>query len=258
MLKPVPYIGITGVMNRPQIATIGASALNLLHKTGRKIMIGVLASSKTLTGEQNKYPRLYPPIKSLPEIFASDPRLLNIVHYNTDNPLLLRDELFKTMRLFKERGNGLNGFQLNMPWPSISHLEDVKTTFPKLKIILQIGPKAFEQVGYSPGAVMEGVGWYLPFIDYILLDPSDGLGKPLSAETLRPYLQELANNLHTIGLGVAGGLGPDTMHLAEPLIKEFPNLSIDAQSGLQEKGALSVNKSVEYIRRALQMYKKYE
>jgi hypothetical protein len=253
----VPYIGITGVMNRSQIVAIGAGALNLMYHSGRQIMIGVLASSKTLAGQKNKYPYLYPPIKNLPEIFASDPRFLNLVHYNTDNPLLLRDEIFKIVQLFKERRNGLNGFQLNVSWPSISHMEDIKTAFPKLKIILQIGTEAFKQAGHSPKRVMEMAGDYLPFVDYFLLDASAGFGRPLHAATLRPYLRELSA-FFTAGLCVAGGLGPDALHLAEPLIKEFPGLSIDAQSGLQEDYALCVPRAVEYIHQSLKMYKKYE
>jgi hypothetical protein len=258
----VPYIGITGVMNRAQVAAIGAGALNLLYRTGRQIMMGVLVSSKTLAGETNKYPHLYPPVKTLKDIFTSDPRFLNLVHYSTDNPLWLREELSKIIKLFqsgeKKNGlNGLNGFQLNIAWPAISQLEDVKTAFPALKIVLQIGPQALEQADYSPEKIMAMVGGYLPFVDYFLLDDSAGFGKPLDADNLRPYLRELSD-LFSAGLVIAGGLGPDTLHFAEPLIKEFPEVSIDAQSGLQEKGVLSINRSVEYIRRALEMYKQYE
>lgn len=252
----VPYIGITGIMNRSQVISIGAGALSLMYRSDRQIMIGVLVSSKTLSGQSNKHPHLYPSVKNLPEIFVSDPRFLNLIHYNTDNSLLLRDELSKIIRLFKD-GNGLNGFQLNVPWPSISHLEDIKNAFPKLKIVLQIGPEAFKQACYSPKRVMEMAGDYLPFVDYFLLDASSGFGKPLHAATLQPYLRELSA-FSTIGLGIAGGLGPNVLHLAEPLIKEFPGLSIDAQSGLQKDYALSVARAVEYIRQSLKMYKKYE
>jgi hypothetical protein len=249
-------------MNRAQVAAIGAGALNLLYRTGRQIMMGVLVSSKTLAGGQNKYPHLYPPVKNLPSIFVSDPRFLNFVHYNTDNPLFLREELFKIIKFFQggEKKNGLNwlnGFQLNIAWPAISQLEDVKTAFPAFKIVLQIGPQALEQADYSPEKVMAMASGYLPFVDYFLLDVSAGFGKPLDADNIRPYLRGLSD-LFSAGLVIAGGLGPDTLHLAEPLIREFPEVSVDAQSGLQEKGALSINRSVEYIRRALKMYKQYE
>lgn len=251
----VPYIGITGVMNRAQVAAIGAGTLSLVSRSGRQIMIGVLVSSKTLAGQKNKYPHLYPPVKNLSEIFSPDPRFLNLVHYSTDNPLLLREELLKIIRLFGE--NTVNGFQLNTPWPYISHIEDVKTASPKIKIVLEIGPEAFRQAGYSPERVMEMAGDYLPFVDYFLLDASAGLGKPLDAKALRPYLRELSA-FFTVGMGVAGGLGPDTLQLVEPLVKEFPGLSIDAQSALQKDGTLRVGSAVEYIRRSLKMYREYE
>ena len=35
---------------------------------------------------------------------------------------------------------------------------------------------------------------------------------------------------------MAGGLGPDTLHTIQPLIDEFPDLSIDAQSRLRPSG----------------------
>lgn len=253
----VPYIGITGVMNRAQSVAISASALNLMYNSGRQIMIGVLVSSKTLNGEGNKYPHLYPSIKILPDIFLSDPRFLNLIHYNTDNPLLLRDELFKIIRLFRERKNGLNGFQLNVPWPSISHLEDVKNAFPKLKIVLQIGPQAFERTNHSPEKMLEMAYDYVSFVDYFLLDANAGFGKPLDAQFLLPYLHELSNYF-SVGLAVAGGLSSDALHLAEPLIKEFPDLSIDAQSGLQTNKTLDIEKCRDYIVNSRKIFQKYE
>jgi hypothetical protein len=36
-----------------------------------------------------------------------------------------------------------------------------------------------------------------------------------------------------IGIGAAGGLGPDTMHLIKPLMEEFPDLSWDAEGCLR-------------------------
>lgn len=69
-----------------------------------------------------------------------------------------------------------------------------------------------------------------------MLDKSLGKGLELDAETLYPFLQAIQNAFPAFGLGVAGGLGPDTLHLLKPLIKEFPNLSIDACAKLHKSG----------------------
>ena len=66
------------------------------------------------------------------------------------------------------------------------------------------------------------------------LTSSMGRGLALHAKTLLPFARTIADKLPRLGIVVACGLGPDTVHLAEPLVREIPGLSLDAQSKLRK------------------------
>lgn len=83
-----PYIGVTGFMTRVEVRAV----LETVPAGSKyRLMVGVLMSSKTLRGEQNKWPGRYPKRETVPKIFVDDPRTFNLVHYATDNPDALCD-----------------------------------------------------------------------------------------------------------------------------------------------------------------------
>ncbi len=226
MAKKVgPYVGVTGFMSRAEVS----EAIAMVPQgSTRRLMVGVLMSSKTLAGQQNKWPGRYPKKETVVDIFVDDQRALNLVHYNTDHPETLLTQLVEITEL---AGSHLDGFQLNIAWPPISQLEDYWEAYPDKFLLLQIGGKAMAQVE-SMERFTELVGAYLPMIDAILIDPSGGKGEPLDATKGAEYLHAV-RDYPTLGFGIAGGLGPDTLHLLNPLVKEFPELSIDAEGRLR-------------------------
>lgn len=226
MTKKVgPYVGVTGFMSRAKV--IEALAMVPQGST-RRLMVGVLMSSKTLAGQSNRWPGRYPKKETIADIFIADPRALNLIHYNTDHPETLLTQLMEITEL---AGPHLDGFQLNTAWPPISQLEDYRKTYPEKFLLLQVGGKAMTQVE-SMERFTELVGAYLPMIDAILIDPSGGKGEALDAVKGVEYLHAV-REYPTLGIGIAGGLGPDTLHLLDPLVREFPKLSIDAEGRLR-------------------------
>jgi hypothetical protein len=188
-------------------------------------MIGVLMDSETLAGQTNKWPECYPQKENVRNIFVGDPRVLNLVHYNTDHPETLCGQLMEATEV---AGPNLDGFQLNA-WPLIPDLEDYWELHPNKFLSLRIGSKALAQVE-SMKRFREFIGAYLPMIDTVLIDPNDNDNE---GKTLRPakgaeYLR-VVRDYPTLGLGIAGILNPNMLHLLEPLIQEFPDLSIDAR-----------------------------
>ena len=92
-------------------------------------------------------------------------------------------------------------------------------------------------------------------IDYVLLDPSGGLGQPFDPEVAKSYLDELRKFENELGLGVAGGLSPTTLNLLEDLIKDYPNLSTDAEGKLRSaEDHLLTHVSSQYARESLRMF----
>src|SRR3989344_5996331 len=172
--KTGPYVGVTGFMSRAEVN----EALSVVPQDStHRLMVGVLMSSKTLAGQTNKWPGRYPKKEAVTDIFVDDSRVLNLIHYNTDEPETLCSQLEEITAF---AGPNLDGFQLNIAWPRISQLEDYRATYPDKFIVLQVGSRVMAQVE-SLDDFAESVGVYLHVIDAVLVDPSGGKGEPLDA-----------------------------------------------------------------------------
>ncbi len=241
------YIGITGFAAQREVLGL----LPLIARADvarRSVMIGALASLKTLTGERTRHGDLYPPIERIGYVFADHPNAFNLIHYSTDDQPGLSVQL---TRLAQLGGPYLHGVQLNIAWPDREHLALFRQRHPDLKIVLQIGSRAFDIVERSPEKLAAKVAEYDGLVDHALLDGSGGRGVPLDAITLLPHLEALAPLAERgLGLGVAGGLAPDNVRtVMEPLVREFPALSFDAENRLRLPAAKRLHDG--YVRRYL-------
>lgn len=251
-MKKKSYVGVTGFMS-PKEVTETLKDIDL-KKADRLLMIGVLASSKTIQGISNKWPNRYPPLGEIKNIFQENENCLNLVHYNTKQP---EDLLAQLVQITDEVGPVLHGFQLNIAWPDPKTLEKYHNLCPGKTIVLQIGGHAFEIVENESTYLARKVKDYLGLIDYVLLDPSGGLGQPFNPVSIKNYLYELQKYENGLGVGTAGGLSPTTLHLLEPLIKDYPDISIDAEGRLRTKeDQLDVVITREYIQKSLNMFEK--
>lgn len=96
-MKNYPYIGITGFMSSDEVRLILDTFIKsrpwvrnsfgqtvFRGKNDRILMVGVLASMKTLYGKTNKWPNRYPKIEDIKNIFLCNSKhLLNLIHYGT-------------------------------------------------------------------------------------------------------------------------------------------------------------------------------
>ncbi|MFZ5559861.1 MAG: hypothetical protein ACOZAL_03665 [Patescibacteria group bacterium] len=249
-----PYIGITGFTSSTEVK----SALNVFPSSPvRQLMVGVLASWKSLRGIPLKprWQKQFPDPQTITELFLNDPRIVNLVHFSTEEgqeSSVLAD-MFKIHEL---AGPNFHGFQLNIAWPEIRLMDDYRMAVGyDYRIVLQIGQKAVEAVGGTPHGVVDMLYHYAGVINDVLFDPSGGFGKPFDRERARQFLSAIAEQGWDVGLGVAGGLGPDSLDLVKPLLAEFPSLSIDAQGRLRNvENELDPNAVRDYLARALQMF----
>ncbi len=252
-MKTKPYVGITGFMSSAEVTTV----LNLVDEkqsAERQIMVGVLASLKTIRGEKNKWPGRYPKTNDIKDIFLDDARALNLVHYNTKEPESLYSQL--TM-MTGVGGRLLHGFQLNIPWPNPTELERyVESHYGKM-IVLQVGAGAYEMVERSPKALAAKIrDEYDDLIDYVLLDPSGGAGKPFDLGVARDQIEKITAKCSAL-VGVAGGLHGNNLESLDSLISDFPELSIDAEGQLrtpQPGDTLDMAKASTYITRSFEMF----
>ncbi len=259
-----PYIGITGFMSRYEVDHILGSA-DPYH--GHKVMVGVLASQKTVRGEKNKWPNRYPEMKDLPYIFSDHHQALNLIHFNTKTPDTLAEQLMEVVRLAAPaeiyKVSKLHGFQLNLAWPDPNEIRRFMTAFEaitgmvyNLKIVLQIGGHAFTMVDNDQKKLADKVASYKELVQYVLLDPSGGYGKPFDTAAADAYLAELSSRDLDMGLGVAGGLSAETLDLVTPLAIKYPNLSIDAEGRLRDKDDnLDLKNALRYVLEAQRLFK---
>jgi hypothetical protein len=257
-----PYIGITGFMNDTEIEAV-ASGYDGAHRDPF-IMAGILVSSKTFLGKSNKWPNRYPDFHAIRTMLAygksADLRDIDFyIHYNTD----CRDErlLFELLALVGAYPS-ITGLQLNIAWPDPKVLHAfADMTADRYRIILQIGIGAMSDIGFDPQILVSRLNSYIPsvpVIDYVLLDPSGGYGKPMDVQMAEKYLDQIyAKDLHKrFGIGIAGGLCAENVAGIASLIKKFPGLCIDAEGKLRDgDDRLSVRSAVNYANKALELYR---
>jgi hypothetical protein len=266
-MRFAPYIGITGFMYRMEVETVldwrPRGNFLSMGPSWRPFMVGVLASSKTLAGMKNKYPNRYPPVDRIADIFPSwsVTDVVNLIHYNTDDPDTLADQLLKLTAL---GGQYLHGFQLNSNWPVIRKLvirELVKyhKRYPNVRMVLQIGRRVVAETEAffgkeAPRELAKQVVSFGNLISDVLFDMSGGRGELLDVEQARRYLRAISERGLDRGLGVAGGLDGNTLPNIEPLLFGLSYLSIDAENNLRdEEDKLSLPAVHGYISAATEL-----
>lgn len=258
--KSGPYIGITGFMTLAEVVQCNSAfcdARNGIHwmlksDDGLKFMVGVLVSSKTLTGGTNKYPNRYPPIARVPEVVSLDqPHLLRTIHYNTDDATTIDDQVDQLMGIAPE---AIDAIQLNIRWASPIKLQRVKRKYPDLRIILQIGAGALSDVT-EPEDIYIGSALraYDGVADDFLVDPSGGKGKELDIWHAFACLSD--HDIPTwMRPGAAGGRNADNVREFKGLMRRYRGLvNLDAEGRLRTPRIgdhgdhLDVSESIRYL-----------
>jgi hypothetical protein len=247
--KSGPYVGVTGFMHSDEVAALLATVP--AHSRYR-LMVGVLMSSKTLRGDANSWPGRYPKAETVASLFPDDERALNLVHYSTDERLTLHTQLEQVAWL---GGMHCDGIQLNMAWPNFNDIVNFRLAHPDLYIVLQIGKRAMERVESLP-RFAEQINFYAEAVDAILIDPSGGRGVPLDVAPTSQFLCAVRHAHREIGIGIAGGLGPHSLHLLQPFALMFDDLSCDAEGRLrksEEGDSLDLSAATAYAEAAFAM-----
>lgn len=254
-----PYIGITDFMN-------GQQSLEMRHAfqraggaaLGRQLMVGVMMSYKTLNGLPTKWTGVFPKNEAVWPIFVPDPLTLNTLHYADYDGTDVAASLEKAAAF---GGPWMSALQLDMVWPDPEAIQAFHARHPDVRVILQANTNALDGVGNDPDAFLKRLEGYGPAVDDVLLDKSMGKGLGMDAAALRPFAAALAKYRPDLGIAAAGGLGPDTLHLVEPLVAEFPDISLDAQGKLRPSGnaldPVDWAMARTYLERAVAMFEKH-
>lgn len=231
----VPYIGIVDFSDFRQVQDMLKVFNAYLPKgSDRKLHVGLMMSYKTLNGLPSKWLDVFPPKEKIEDIFASD-ETYNCLHYaDYDND----PELWKNLaKAISYGGTGIHALQLDMIWPDpLQVANGVHASRKQIEVILQIGENALAEMNDNPQAVVKRLRDYEGVIDRVLLDKSMGRGKSMKADILLPFARAIKESFPRLGLVAAGGLGPKTISIIEPLVQEIPDISWDAQGQLRPSG----------------------
>lgn len=236
--RPIPYIGITDFETPGQVQQM----LDLFEKISadkqkRLFMVGIMMSYKTLNGLETKWSKVWPTNEQIGNFFLQNPFVFNTLHYADFADQTTIDDLMNALR-YADSNRTLHCIQYDMPWPRYDMVAQARDFFNSqrgrsLQSVLQVGSVAIRECDNKMHQVVQTIGKYRKVVDYILLDFSGGKGIPMDVQLLLKYIREIKSKYgDDFGIATAGGLGPATMHLIDPIVSEFPDISIDAQGKL--------------------------
>lgn len=223
----------------------------------RKLMCGVLVSTKSLAGERNRWWKRYPEPATIPDIFMADKRVVNLLHVAFGNglsPVLLGN----LVSLVNRSGWGLlNGFQFNGAWPRDEDLALLPgDAFPAgFRVVLQVRPLRSSFSFALADAVKQAreAGKIRRATD-VLIDASGGRGEPIDLALADIYVRAFRQHASRLHVGIAGGLCAAEMPRVHDLVSRA-GLSVDAEGALRdgdEGGTLNVERAKEYLKLAYQ------
>lgn len=226
-MSKTAYIGITGVKTEEESLRILEIVREIGLPSTHRVMIGGLASYKGLSRGVVADPNQYVLPDELRTVFNPDRQLFNVVHYNSRAKGLVAQ-----VEVLLDRVEVADGIQLNIAWPEPSILRRLRDRY-YAEIVLQVSAEAAAMLAHEPVRIAAKLAQYEGVIDYALLDPSGGVGKPFDLGYIAPILEAVVDTNLDIGWGVAGGLGPGQLEKLESLLQICPTLSWDSQARLR-------------------------
>ncbi len=255
MKKTGPYVGITGFMSLTEVVACSNVFREAAQTAGEyvtanlKFMIGVLVSSKTLTGGTNKWPGRYPTMARIPGIISMkyQDHLLYTIHYNTDDPITIDEQVDQVINIAP---SSINAIQLNIRWVNPVKLQRVKRKYPDLRIILQIGAGALADVG-ELGEIFLGdaLRAYEDVADDFLVDPSGGKGEPIDVWRAFACIadDEIPSKMQP---NIAGGFNADSVPMARGLMRRLKRpVGLDAEGRLRNSDdSMNLEEAARYLK----------
>ena len=255
------YIGITDFTDPEQVHRM-RDVLDEVDSE-RMLGVGVMMSYKTLRGIETKWSRWFPPNEEVARIFVRRAGVFNVLHYadydDTSGFAELSDAL-------SWAGDNVDALQLDMIWPDPMMLGRLRQEHSFIKFIIQVNQKAIDLYDGDMDGVAQKLEEYYRAgcLGYALFDLSMGQGKAMDATRLMSYVWVATKYIPRLSVVVAGGLGPTSMDLLLPAIRDGNPLdvSIDAQGKLRPSGKadqefVDWDMAAEYLRNAEALLQKY-
>lgn len=234
-----PYIGITDFTSFEQVKQM-LTVFNAHKRLGSRHILhaGIMMSYGTLHGISKKYQHVFPLNENIAGILREElaSQVYYCLHYADYDD---RSDSKDITRALMYAGPCVHALQLDMPWPGPEMIaRGVRASGKQVEVILQVGRNSFEEVQNDPAKMIARLEQRKNVIHRVLLDKSMGEGRSMNADEFFVFIQAIKKHLPHLHITVAGGLGPNRMGLVEPLVRKFPDISIDAQGKLRPSGSI--------------------
>jgi phosphoribosylanthranilate isomerase len=241
------YIGVTGFKTKDEIDACDIATLN----SEPKVMYGFLTSRKSFANIVSEGTRR-PALINLANLLESVPKnALPTIHHCTENrDVSLEIDALMCADYIYDRGL-CRAIQINQRLPEVNELEKIKKKYSNLKFILQLEPEDL----LNPKHTGKIVNNYDGIADYVIIDPSRGIGITLDMHNSLDVLKELRINAMPV---IAGGLNSSNVRdVISFFRKEYGNnFCIDAEGKLRdESDALVIKKMQSYIKESYLAYR---
>lgn len=267
--KPEPFYGFSGLNEQKHLQGV----LNhILDKSQRRMMFRLNMNSVSLRGlhvEDYKniigLGQVRGIFSGVPEELFDDPNFFPVVNFTSDGPNTIDAELLHVDRLVHMPGDSevgilsrfIKGFQITEALPSPENLLwfQERHLWPRpFEMILQLGKLAMRLSDHDPEKLAKLVQTYEKVINYVILDTSSQKMGELCARWAKPFIRELNDACPNLGICVAGRLGPKSMKLVAPLLEDFPEISVLAETELKDKYVnFDINKAIFYFNSAVKV-----
>lgn len=250
-LRPLPYVGVSGVISPRQQMLLEDVATETGLAAHRSLLLGVKAAHTTqYLDVENEFGEHWYPVghdafagalrshaQDRPAGAAHAGRGVAQLHLDAAH---VADPLYREQFLARVATRGarwLQGLQFDLlPWHTDPDMIDFLVGIRKLydmPVLLQCHGPAMDALG--PRGAAHALARLAPGVDYVLFDSSQGTDRRLDIATVAPFLEHAYDepDLTEVGIAVAGGLDPDTVAGTLPtLLRWFPDFSWDAEGAL--------------------------
>ena len=201
------YVGVTGFKRPEEVLRVS----DIFSRCGfpndeHTVMYGVLCSANRLLNPDEQG-TISPSLNELPLVVGAAPEgSLPMIHYYSVNT-----PFYPEVKRVLESGDlycsgACRAVQLNIEWPDIRDVEQLKREMPQLEIVLQVvpGKQGAEELARKAEQ-------YYGLVEHLLVDDSRGQGKAMDPLNMAEVLVALRHYMPLVNLGVAGGLDGENL-----------------------------------------------
>lgn len=250
-LFKTPYVSINGSTDYWETKQVVDALEKPIAQAGARLLLGVQTSHTTQVEKRpNSYGEHWFPVGARGLQLIANYR--TVLHINArdktpDNVEMFTNLVLAQCRVVRDVSSGVDpaygivnpvhAVQYNqLSWHTTDYTEHFERTNDKMRldtVILQVGEQQTNLL--SPQQLTEALKPYAESVSHVLLDNSYGKGIPLSQDYFKPYVEALINSPDSPSVAIAGGLTADNIQeLLGDLLRTYPSLSVDADSGLRD------------------------